>query len=69
MNSDYRRMDEADQFEDFGLDDKFEDDRDFDQIMEDRRAAEMEIDAREGRTTNRNKLPQLLHDQGKLFVN
>jgi len=62
-------MDEADQFESFGLDDSLEDDRDFDQIMEDRRAAEMEIDAREGRIGNRSKLPQLLHDQGKLSVN
>ncbi|KAK7348042.1 hypothetical protein VNO80_22591 [Phaseolus coccineus] len=60
---DYRRMDEADQFESFGLDDSLEDDRDFDQIIEDRRAAEIEIDAREGRITNRSKLPQLLHDQ------
>ncbi|KAL9325671.1 hypothetical protein ACSQ67_006316 [Phaseolus vulgaris] len=60
---DYRRMDEADQFESFGLDDSLEDDRDFDQIIEDRRAAEIEIDAREGRVSNRSKLPQLLHDQ------
>ncbi|RDX62476.1 DNA replication licensing factor MCM2, partial [Mucuna pruriens] len=60
---DYRRMDEADQFESFGLDDSLEDDRDFDQIMEDRRAAENELEARDGRASNRNKLPQLLHDQ------
>ncbi|KAK7388014.1 hypothetical protein VNO78_22814 [Psophocarpus tetragonolobus] len=60
---DYRRMDEADQFESFGLDDSLEDDRDFDQIMEDRRAAENELDARQGRVSNRSKLPQLLHDQ------
>ncbi|XP_027329756.1 DNA replication licensing factor MCM2 isoform X1 [Abrus precatorius] len=60
---DYRRMEEADQFESLGLDDSLEDERDFDQIMEDRRAAEIELDARDGRVTNRSKLPQLLHDQ------
>ncbi|KAH1243527.1 DNA replication licensing factor MCM2 [Glycine max] len=60
---DYKRMDEADQFESFGLDDSLEDDRDFDQIMQDRRAAEIELEARDGRASNRNKLPQLLHDQ------
>lgn len=60
-------MDEADQFESVGLDDSLEDERDFDQIMADRRAAEMELDAREGRASNRNKLPQLLHDQGNHF--
>nr|ACN78877.2 minichromosome maintenance 2 protein [Pisum sativum] len=60
---DYRRMDEADQFESVGLDDSVEDERDFDQIMEDRRAAEVELDTRDGRASNRTKLPQLLHDQ------
>lgn len=60
-------MEEHDQFESIGLDDSLEDDRDFDQIMEDRRAAEVELDARDGRVSNRNKLPQLLHDQGNLF--
>ncbi|KAJ1418660.1 P-loop containing nucleoside triphosphate hydrolase [Sesbania bispinosa] len=56
-------MEEADQYESVGLDDSLEDDRDFDQIMEDRRAAEVELDNRDGRVSNRNKLPQLLHDQ------
>ncbi|KAK7264727.1 hypothetical protein RJT34_32337 [Clitoria ternatea] len=60
---DYRGMEEADQFESLGLDDSLEDDRDLDQIMEDRRAAEVELDARDGHASNRNKLPQLLHDQ------
>lgn len=57
-------MEEQDQYESMGLDDSMEDERDLDQIMEDRRAAELELDARDGRTVNR-KLPRLLHDQGK----
>jgi DNA replication licensing factor MCM2 len=61
-------MDEADQFESVGLDDSVEDERDFDQIMEDRRAAEIELDNRDGRASNRSKLPQLLHDQGNHFA-
>ncbi|KAK4261677.1 hypothetical protein QN277_004640 [Acacia crassicarpa] len=60
---DYRRMEEHDQYDSIGLDDSLEDDRDFDQIMEDRRAAEMELEARDGRVSVRNKLPQLLFDQ------
>ncbi|KAL7135263.1 hypothetical protein ABFS83_11G081900 [Erythranthe nasuta] len=59
---DYRRMGEQDQYERVGLDDSAEDERDLDQIMADRRAAEVELDAREGRPSQR-KLPQLLHDQ------
>lgn len=64
MCSDYRRMDEHDQYESVGLDESLEDERDLDQIMADRRAAELELDAREGRASQR-KLPHLLHDQGK----
>ncbi|GMH23361.1 hypothetical protein Nepgr_025204 [Nepenthes gracilis] len=59
---DYRRMEEHDQYESMGLNDSLEDERDLDQIMADRRAAEMELDARDSRFSNR-KLPQLLHDQ------
>ncbi|KAK7275965.1 hypothetical protein RIF29_17093 [Crotalaria pallida] len=59
---DYRRMEDHDQFESVGLDDSLEDDRDFDQVMQDRRAAEVELDARDGRVSTRNKLPHLLHD-------
>ncbi|KAK4762911.1 hypothetical protein SAY86_008679 [Trapa natans] len=59
---DYRGMDEHDQYETMGLDDSFEDERNLDQIMADRRAAEVELDARDVHTTNR-KLPHLLHDQ------
>ncbi|EEF50150.1 DNA replication licensing factor MCM2 [Ricinus communis] len=58
---DYRRMEEHDQYESVGLDDSVEDERDLDQIMNDRRAAEVELDARDSRLTNR-KLPRLLHD-------
>lgn len=61
--SDYRRMDEQDQYESMGLDDSMEDERDLDQIMADRRAAEVELDARDVRTDR--KLPRMLHDQGK----
>ncbi|KAL9254469.1 DNA replication licensing factor MCM2-like protein [Drosera capensis] len=59
---DYQRMEEHDQYEPVGLDDSMEDERDLDQIIEDRRAADMELEARDARFTNR-KLPQLLHDQ------
>lgn len=56
-------MGEQDNYERVGLDDSVEDERDLDQIMADRRAAEIELDAREARVSQR-KLPQLLHDQG-----
>lgn len=59
---DYQRMGENDNYESVGLDESFEDERDLDQIMADRRAAEVELEGREGRVNNR-KLPQLLHDQ------
>ncbi|XP_021813137.1 DNA replication licensing factor MCM2-like isoform X1 [Prunus avium] len=45
-----------------GIDDSVEDERDLDQIMADRRAAEIELDTRDGVQTTR-KLPHLLHDQ------
>ncbi|PWZ26529.1 DNA replication licensing factor MCM2 [Zea mays] len=62
---DYRRMDEHDQYESVGLDDSLEDERNLDEIMADRRAAEAELDAREVRTgaTADRKLPRMLHDQ------
>ena len=53
-------MDEQDQYESVGLDDSLEDERDLDQIMQDRRAADLELDAREVRVTG-CKLPELLH--------
>ncbi|KAM6588442.1 DNA replication licensing factor MCM2 [Cannabis sativa] len=59
---DYRRMDDNDNYESVGLDDSLEDERDLDQIMADRKAAESELDARDVRLTSR-KLPHLLHDQ------
>lgn len=58
-------MDEHDQYESVGLDDSLEDERDLDQIMADRRAAEIELDTREG-VASRAKLPHLLNDQGQL---
>ncbi|KAJ7969369.1 DNA helicase [Quillaja saponaria] len=60
---DYQEIGENDQYESFGLDDSVQDERDFDQIMDDRRAAEMELDDRDGRISTRSKLPRLLHDQ------
>ncbi|CDP19000.1 unnamed protein product [Coffea canephora] len=63
---DYRRMNEQDQYESLGLDDSMEDERDLDQIMADRRAAEIELAARDTRfraSSQQRKLPQLLHDQ------
>lgn len=65
--SDYRRMDEHDQYESIGLDDSLEDERDLDQIMQDRRAADVELDARDARLTDR-KLPRLLHDHGTFCI-
>lgn len=56
-------MDEHDQYESLGIDESLEDERDLDQIMADRRAAELELDARDARLNTR-KLPDLLHDQG-----
>ncbi|CAN4090249.1 unnamed protein product [Withania somnifera] len=55
-------MGEADQYESFGLDDSVVDERDLDQIIADRQAAEVELDNRDVHVSNR-KLPQLLHDQ------
>ena len=43
-----------------GLDDSLEDERDLDQIIQDRRAADLELDAREVCVIGR-KLPELLH--------
>ncbi|KAK8939204.1 hypothetical protein KSP39_PZI011216 [Platanthera zijinensis] len=65
---DYRQIQGQDQYESMGLDDSLEDERDLDQIMADRKAAEMELDAREGRTAEANrKLPRMLHDQDQLL--
>lgn len=59
-------MGEADQYESLGLDDSMVDERDLDQIIADRQAAEVELDTRDVHVSNR-KLPQLLHDQGIPF--
>lgn len=63
-NSDYQALGEQDQYEGEGLNDSMEDERDLDQIMKDRRAAEMDLEARDAQTSRNRKLPQLLHDQG-----
>lgn len=63
--SDYRRLDEHDQYESLGLDDSLEDERDLDQVMEDRRAAEVELEARDRRFGGNRKLPHLLNEQGR----
>ncbi|KAL3519237.1 hypothetical protein ACH5RR_017386 [Cinchona calisaya] len=64
---DYRRMEGQDQYESLGLDDSMEDERDLDQIMADRRAAEIELDTRDPHfgisSQPHRKLPQLLRDQ------
>jgi DNA replication licensing factor MCM2 len=62
-------MDEHDQYESVGLDDSLEDERNLDEIMADRRAAEVELDARDVRsgTAADRKLPRMLHDQGNGF--
>ncbi|WVZ51830.1 hypothetical protein U9M48_002936 [Paspalum notatum var. saurae] len=62
---DYRRLDEHDQYELVGLDDSLEDERNLDEIIADRRAAEAELDARDVRTgaPADRKLPRMLHDQ------
>lgn len=63
--SDYRRMDQQDQYESQGLDDSMEDERDLNQIIADRRAAEIELDAREAHVFN-SRIPELLREQGPL---
>ncbi|XP_068667407.1 DNA replication licensing factor MCM2-like [Aristolochia californica] len=60
---DYRALDVQDQYESVGIDDSIEDERDLDQIMEDRRAAEVELDTRDGPAGTTRKLPHLLHEQ------
>ena len=69
--SDYRRMDDHDQYESVGLDDSLEDERNLDEIIADRRAAEAELDARDVRTGAAavRKLPRMLHDQGNGIEN
>lgn len=61
-------MGEADQYESFGLDDSMVDERDLDQIMADRQAAEVELDNRDNVHVSNRKLPELLQDQGMLFI-
>ncbi|CAD6272834.1 unnamed protein product [Miscanthus lutarioriparius] len=57
-------MEEHDQYESVRLDDSLEDERNLDEIIADRRAAEAELDARDIRTRAAadRKLPQMLDD-------
>ncbi|KAI3912274.1 hypothetical protein MKW92_008221 [Papaver armeniacum] len=64
---DYRPMGEHDHYERVGLDDSFEDERDFNQIMEDKRSSEVDLDIRDEGDDDGDwrgsKFPRLLHDQ------
>ncbi|KAH9302023.1 hypothetical protein KI387_013606, partial [Taxus chinensis] len=62
MQQDYQRLEAQDRYESVDLDDELQDERSFDQIMADRRAADAVLDARGGGTVNR-KLPRILRDQ------
>jgi DNA replication licensing factor MCM2 len=59
---DYQRLEAQDRYESADLDDEYQDERGYDKIMADRRAAEAELDARHGVSVNR-KLPRILRDQ------
>jgi hypothetical protein len=62
---DYQTLEEQDRYEDDGLDDEVEDTRDFATIMAARRAAEEDLDERDG--MNRpgvRKLPSMLQEHG-----
>ncbi|GLJ12831.1 hypothetical protein SUGI_0198590 [Cryptomeria japonica] len=62
MQQDYQRLEAQDRYESVDLDDELQDERSFDQIMADRRAADAVLDARGGASVNR-KLPRILRDQ------
>jgi DNA replication licensing factor MCM2 len=64
-------MVEHDNYESVGLDDSLEDERNLDEIIADRRAAETELDARDVRTgaAADRKLPRMLDDLGTSFNN
>lgn len=62
IQQDYQRLEGQDRYESVDLDDEYQDERGYDEIMADRRAAEAELDARHGASVNR-KLPRILRDQ------
>jgi DNA replication licensing factor MCM2 len=64
-------MEEHDNYESVDLDDSLEDERNLDEIIADRRAAEVELDARDVRTgaVAGRKLPRMLDDLGTRFNN
>lgn len=62
---DYQTLEEQDRYEDDGLDDEVEDTRDFATIMADRRAADENLDERDGLNHPRvRKLPTMLQEYG-----
>ncbi|CAM6107217.1 unnamed protein product [Calypogeia fissa] len=60
LNRDYAVLPEQDRYESDGLDDGVEDDRDMEQLMADRMAAEAVLDGLDERPQNRRKLPDFL---------
>lgn len=62
IQQDYQCLEGQDRYESVDLDDEYQDERGYDEIMADRRAAEAELDARHGVSVNR-KLPRILRDQ------
>lgn len=62
IQQDYQRLEAQDRYESADLDDEYQDERGYDEIMADRRAAEAELDAMHGVSVNR-KLPRILRDQ------
>lgn len=63
---DYQNLEEQDRYEADGLDDEVEDTRDFATIMRDRRAAEENMEERDGvnHHTRVRKLPTMLQEYG-----
>ncbi|KAF6134041.1 hypothetical protein GIB67_038332 [Kingdonia uniflora] len=59
---DYRVLEGHDQYESAGLDDSVEDERDLDEIIRARRAAESELDTRDHGQRGTRKLPRILND-------
>lgn len=69
MNRDYQPLGTQDQYEAEGIDDDVEDTRDLAQVMEDRRAADAELDQMYGAATigSRRKFPDALNEPGEMI--
>lgn len=69
FDRDYQTLEEQDRYEVDGLDDEVEDTRDFATIMADRRAAEANLDERDGILNHSRvrKLPTMLQEYGKCW--